>query len=139
MNCPICKYDGLKTTEIEANLFAEVCAKCAGKWISSKNYYSWLESHGSNLPEIPADRDAEMTIPQFELARLCPADRRILIKYKVGHNIPFTVDRCGNCAGIWLDKNEWETLKSRNLQPAIRNPCFSGNSTPSFMAIAPPG
>lgn len=119
MNCPVCKYNSLKITEIEPNLFSEVCEKCSGKWISSKNYHNWLESKGEILPEIPAEHDSERTIPQFELARLCPVDRRILIKYKIGHNIPFTIDRCGNCAGVWLDKDEWETLKSRNLHDEL--------------------
>lgn len=48
-----------------------------------------------------------------------PKCRRILVKYKVGRNIPFKIDRCGNCAGVWLDENEWETLKSRNLHDEI--------------------
>lgn len=114
MNCPVCKYNSLKTQEIEPNLFAEVCEKCDGKWILGKNYQNWLESHGDILPEIQSE-GGKMTIPEFELARLCPADKRILIKYKIGRNIPFTIDRCGNCAGVWLDKDEWEILKSRNL------------------------
>lgn len=118
MNCPVCKYDSLNTQEIEPNLFAEVCEKCSGKWISGKNYQNWLESHGEILPEIKGE-EGKMTIPEFELARLCPADKRILIKYKIGRNIPFTIDRCGNCAGVWLDKDEWETLKSRNLHDEL--------------------
>ncbi len=119
MNCPVCKYNSLEIIEIEPNLFSEVCGKCNGKWISSKNYHTWLESKNEILPEIPADHDAQMTILQFELARLCPVDKRILIKYKIGHNIPFTIDRCGNCAGVWLDEDEWETLKSRNLHDEL--------------------
>lgn len=115
MNCPVCKSETLETKEIEPNLFAEVCEKCEGKWISSKNYENWLAAHGDILPEIPADKESELTIPAFQIARLCPVDKRILIKYKVGHDIPFSIDRCGNCAGVWLDKDEWEILKSRNL------------------------
>lgn len=119
MNCPVCKYNSLKTREIEPNLFAEVCEKCSGKWISSENYEKWLEHHGDILPELPPIHDSGMSIPEFELARLCPVDRRILIKYKVGRNLPFKIDRCSNCAGVWLDNTEWIALKERNLHDEL--------------------
>lgn len=105
--------------EIEPNLFAEVCTKCSGKWVSSDNYEKWLEQHGATLPEIPATEDAGMTIPEFELARMCPMDRRILIKYKVGRNLGFKIDRCSNCSGVWLDDKEWIALKDRNLHDEL--------------------
>lgn len=119
MNCPNCKNAYLQAQEIEDNLPAQVCDNCDGKWISHENYESWLKFHGEILPEIPAGEESGMTIPHFQLARLCPKCKRILIKYKVGHNIPFQIDRCGDCAGVWLDQNEWETLKSRNLHDEL--------------------
>ena len=118
MKCPVCKYESLETKEIEPNLFADVCLKCGGKWISSDNYSQWLKYHGKILPEISVE-SSEMKIPEFELARLCPKDGRILIKYDVGHKIPFKIDRCGSCAGVWLEENEWEILKSRNLHDEL--------------------
>jgi Zn-finger nucleic acid-binding protein len=119
MNCPVCKADSLNTREIEPNLFAEVCRNCNGKWISSDNYEKWLNQLGETLPELPVTEDSGMTIPEFELARLCPKDRRILIKYKVGRNLPFKIDRCSNCAGVWLDDKEWIALKERNLHDEL--------------------
>ena len=119
MNCPNCKNNILTNHRIEENLSAEVCESCGGYWVSSKNYETWLEAHGEILPEIPASEDSETTIPQFQPARLCPRDKRIMIKYKIGHSIPFTIDRCGDCGGVWFDKDEWETLKSRNLHDEL--------------------
>lgn len=119
MNCPVCKTSNFETREIEPNLMVEVCKKCNGRWISRENYDVWLEHRDAILPEISFDEDPNMTIPEFELARLCPKCRRILVKYKVGRNLPFNIDRCGNCAGVWLDHNEWETLKSRNLHDEL--------------------
>ncbi|MEK7723973.1 MAG: zf-TFIIB domain-containing protein, partial [Acidobacteriota bacterium] len=78
----------------------------------------WLKSH-EDLPLIPSKK-LKVSIPEFELARLCPECRRILVKYKVGQNIPFLIDRCGQCAGIWLDKGEWEILKRRNLHDDLQ-------------------
>lgn len=119
MRCPVCNEENFETKEIEQDLFAEVCSRCQGRWISSKNYDRWLENHGKTVPESSPLEGNGLTIPEFKLARLCPRCRRILVKYKIGRNIPFKIDRCGNCAGVWLDQNEWDTLKSRNLHDEI--------------------
>ncbi len=115
MKCPGCKERDFEIAEIEPDLLVDICKNCGGKWIAYSNYERWLENHGDALPEIPGDADSGMTIPKFELAKLCPGCRRILVKYKVGRDLPFKIDRCSNCAGVWLEKNEWKTLKSRNL------------------------
>jgi len=118
MNCPICKNIELIKREIEPNLWALACGHCRGRWISQPDYEYWQKSQ-ENLPVIPS-RKIKMTIPEFELARLCPHCRRILVKYKVGQNVPFLIDRCGTCAGMWLEKGEWETLKRRNLHEDLQ-------------------
>jgi len=38
-----------------------------------------------------------------------------MVKYLAGHGLNFTLDHCEGCKGIWLDRNEWKTLKKRNL------------------------
>lgn len=115
MKCPVCKKLTFETREIEPDLYADVCSDCSGKWISANNYELWLTNHGRSMPEKESEASANLSIPEFELARLCPKCRRILVKYKVGRNLSFKIDRCGNCAGVWLEANEWETLKSRDL------------------------
>jgi Zn-finger nucleic acid-binding protein len=45
----------------------------------------------------------------------CPECRFRMVKYLVGRGLPFTIDHCHGCKGIWLDGNEWEALKKRNL------------------------
>jgi len=52
-------------------------------------------------------------------AKLCPECGHILIKYKVGHGVGFSVYDCGACHGIWLDKHEWDVLKQHNLHDEI--------------------
>jgi len=42
-----------------------------------------------------------------------------MLRNKVGHDIPFYLDRCSACGGIWFDKNEREILQSRNLDDEI--------------------
>ncbi len=119
MKCPVCSKT-LESNEIENGLNALVCSECRGKWISFDSYETWLKNHTYNAHESSV-RSRDMTIPEFEIARLCPRCRRILVKYKVGKNIPFRIDRCTNCAGVWLDEDEWEILKSRNLHDDLSN------------------
>ena len=38
-----------------------------------------------------------------------------MVKFLVGRGLSFTLDHCEGCKGIWLDRNEWEALKKRNL------------------------
>lgn len=114
INCPVCKTSPLATTILEPGMVANECENCRGQWINSSQYWSWRNQQPEDLPELPTD-EAAITNAVMEKALLCPQCRRILIKYRVGHNIPFLLDHCGNCGGVWLDKDEWATLKSRNL------------------------
>ena len=114
MNCPVCKTSPLATTILEPGLVANFCESCGGHWINNAQYWSWRNQQGADLPEVPATGPA-IRSTEMEAARLCPHCRRILIKYRVGRNVPFTLDNCGECGGVWLDKDEWATLKTRNL------------------------
>lgn len=119
MKCPVCKTSDLSRKEIEPNLWSMACEVCQGNWLSLADYQSWLKSdERSHLDFPPAE--LKMSIPEFELVRLCPECRRILVKYKVGKNIPFNLDRCGTCAGVWFEKDEWEVLRSRNLHADLQ-------------------
>jgi Zn-finger nucleic acid-binding protein len=42
-----------------------------------------------------------------------------MAKFKVGRSLDFSLDRCGQCGGIWFDKNEWEILEGMDLQGQI--------------------
>ena len=116
MNCPVCKTIPLATTILEPGLVTNNCEQCQGHWVNNEQYWVWRNQQADNLPEIPADAPTfNINNAVMETARLCPQCHRILIKYRVGHNIPFIIDHCGSCGGAWLDKDEWATLKSRNL------------------------
>jgi Zn-finger nucleic acid-binding protein len=45
----------------------------------------------------------------------CPECAFTMFKYRVGHGLEFHLDQCMGCKGIWFDKDEWETLRARNL------------------------
>jgi Zn-finger nucleic acid-binding protein len=44
-----------------------------------------------------------------------------MVKYLVGRGFSFTLDHCQGCKGIWLDRNEWEALKARNLHDDVNS------------------
>lgn len=114
MQCPLCQKPTFGNKNLDENLQARECSKCGGYWISSSRYHKWLETHGQALPEKPLT-EVGLTVEDSQSAKLCPECGRIMIKYKVGHGVTFYLDRCAGCGGVWLDKNEWEVLKSRNL------------------------
>ena len=114
MQCPVCRTSKLSSTKLENNLNSMRCSQCEGNWIVGKEYWKWLDEHGPNLPERPNDENG---LSLAEPARYidCPECQFRMAKYLVGRGLNFTVDHCEGCKGIWLDRNEWETLKKRNL------------------------
>jgi Zn-finger nucleic acid-binding protein len=118
MKCPVCKTTELSPINLDARLPAGGCPKCGGTWLSSFRYYEWLQVQGPSQPEKPYE-GPPLTVSQTQDAKLCPECGRILIRYAVGHGTNFTLDHCGSCNGVWLDNNEWQALKGRNLHDEI--------------------
>ena len=114
MNCPVCKSFELVAIDLESNLTSFACLNCLGNWIRGIEYWKWLEEHGTNLPERD-DRDSGLSLAEPGIQIDCPECRFRMVKYLVGHGFNFTLDQCHGCKGIWLDRNEWQALKERNL------------------------
>jgi Zn-finger nucleic acid-binding protein len=120
MNCPVCKSSELTPIDLESNLTSLQCADCRGNWIPGAEYWKWLEKHGRNLPER-VDQDDGLSLAEPGKPIDCPECRFRMVKYLVGHGLPFTLDHCHGCKGIWLDGNEWEVLKKRNLHDDLNS------------------
>lgn len=119
MKCPRCDVQLYRQVEIEDNLTAVECTTCAGCWINSANYWSWHESYKPEEESIPEEDIMQVPDVKSEKGKICPECKAILIPSKVGHGHDFRVDRCGLCGGFWLDKNEWEALRSTGLHDDI--------------------
>ena len=52
-------------------------------------------------------------------ALICPESGRLLLRYRVGHGLRFHIDRSPATGGVWLDKGEWEALKSKGLHVSL--------------------
>ena len=113
MNCPVCKSVELVSMDLETNLSTLACSQCGGHWIRGAEYWKWLEEH-PNLPEREAQDDG-LSLAEPGIHIDCPECRFRMVKYLVGRGLGFTLDHCQGCKGIWLDRNEWEVLRKRNL------------------------
>jgi Zn-finger nucleic acid-binding protein len=109
----------LSNFELEEKLKGYKCSKCDGCWIKGFQYWKWIKTHGETIPEKPLELTAELPVSDSMKAKVCIECGHLMIKNKVGHGVPFYLDRCTACGGIWFDKNEWDILKSRNLHDEI--------------------
>ncbi|MCD4780161.1 MAG: zf-TFIIB domain-containing protein [Candidatus Omnitrophica bacterium] len=119
MQCPVCQKNVLKNQELDKGLMAKHCPQCEGSWLSSFQYWRWLEKHAERLPEKDVDEGLMVPVEESTAGKLCPECGCFLIGHKVGHGIVFQLDHCATCGGIWFDKNEWEILRSRNLHDEL--------------------
>jgi Zn-finger nucleic acid-binding protein len=115
--CPLCMVDRFKVVKLEEGPLAYSCSGCEGTWIRAVDYVEWLAGAGPTRPVTPATDEPQPT--ETRQAKLCPQDGHLLLAYKVGHDVRFTLDRCGKCHGVWFDPQEWEALKRRNLHDEV--------------------
>ncbi len=118
MNCVKCKTETLKCIEIDQGLKAYHCSSCEGHWIRANDYveYTMKNEEDSEFDHVGVEYD--MTYESKKVA-FCPDCGSFLIKYQVANDIPFNIDHCGHCHGIWLDKNEWSILQQNNLHKSL--------------------
>jgi Zn-finger nucleic acid-binding protein len=120
MNCPVCKTQKLTARELNPSLTAQQCTQCRGQWISSFEFGRWFENNRAQHPQpalVPPALNA--VTPETPSAKLCPECGHILARYKVGHALDFSLDRCGHCGGTWFDQNEWEILQNSDVRDKI--------------------
>jgi Zn-finger nucleic acid-binding protein len=120
MNCPVCKTTELITNQLDENLTSLNCPDCGGNWIRGAEYWKWVEQHGSELAERVHETES-LSLAEPGLPIDCPECRFRMVKFLVGRGLGFTLDHCEGCKGIWLDRNEWEALKKRNLHDDLNS------------------
>ncbi len=119
MKCPKCHNANMNLKEIADGLKVSECEQCSGIWIKASNYWTWLKLHGTPLPEKDISEGLKLNVKESSEIKICPDCQHFLTRRLVGHGLNFHVDRCATCGGIWLDKNEWDMLASRNLHDEI--------------------
>ena len=118
MKCLVCNSEAIFEKVVEEKLKVKECKNCGGQWLPSSQYYPWLEHHDQILPELQYS-DITYEVNDSQNAKICPDCGRILLRFKVGHGLQFSLDHCSNCNGVWFDKNEWKALVDRNLHDEL--------------------
>jgi Zn-finger nucleic acid-binding protein len=120
LNCPVCKKTEMVSIELEPHLSSFNCPTCDGHWIEGREYWKWIETHRTKVAEIIHEEES-LSLAEPGTPLDCPECRFRMVKYLVGRGLDFTVDHCHGCKGIWLDRNEWEALRKRNLHDDLHS------------------
>lgn len=119
MKCPTCKSVRLEPRELVRGLSAESCPQCSGSFVVFEPYLLWQETQPApaKQPEVgipDPTQPAEQVGP-----KLCPYCGRFMTKFRLALNIPFHLDRCGGCGGMWFERGEWEACQARGIHTRL--------------------
>jgi len=103
----------MTAVDLVSGLSGARCGECAGVWVGRGNYDSWRTKHPGDIPENPVP--VQLAANEPHTSKVCPQCGHLLLPYRVGHGLPFSIDYCGACGGVWLDPNEWDAIKAKNL------------------------
>lgn len=115
LHSPVFPDVEMRRSEIEPGLFAFNCPKSAGVWIPLVSFLDWKAHHEHDEP--PSDTYYAF-LPEddsHQRALICPETGHLLIRYRVGHGLKFHIDLSPETGSIWLDRGEWQALKSKGL------------------------
>ncbi|NVJ61626.1 MAG: zf-TFIIB domain-containing protein [Gammaproteobacteria bacterium] len=115
MQCPKCKSQELKPTKIDEDLPALACENCEGSLLSLLYYRDWLETHHIFHQELEAIYPEVIEDTDTKTAIACPKCSMLMRKYSVSGDVDNRIDLCVSCDEAWLDKGEWDLLKSLEL------------------------
>jgi Zn-finger nucleic acid-binding protein len=108
--CPVCKTPTLQPDTLDPDLPTDRCTTCGGHWITSARYFAYAAHAPGDAPHVASDPPADPPVPKF-----CPACTKFMRYYPVGHGVPFGIDKCGTCGGVWLNDGEWQALAARGF------------------------
>ncbi|MFD2178003.1 hypothetical protein [Veronia pacifica] len=117
MNCTNCENGRLEPDFIEGQFRAHTCSACEGNWILIEDFVCWKERH----PDYQFAENIEFSADASETkkALLCPVTGSIMRKFRISASNAHRVDYSNAVGGIWLDKGEWELLKSEGLAGSL--------------------
>ena len=98
MKCPLCKTPSLDATVLAPDLEGCICGECNGVWIARTKYDAWRKRLPKDIPETASD--AEFSVNDTRVAKICPQCGHLLLPYRVGHGLAFSIDYCGACGGV---------------------------------------
>lgn len=115
MKSPVASHRRLERIELETGLTAFRCPETDGHWIRAEHYWRWQGRQPESSDASGMDTETAPVSEYDDALKLCPDTGTMMLRYRVGHGLPFRIDRSAT-GGIWLDGGEWEALKSGNLE-----------------------
>jgi Zn-finger nucleic acid-binding protein len=115
LRSPVCPGAAMVLRELEPALFVHVCPRSSGMWIPLQSYLLWKSQPRHETEDGPTVETREPADDSRRPTLICPESGRLLIRYKVGHGLPFHIEVSPETGGVWLDAGEWEALKSKGL------------------------
>ncbi|WP_199610616.1 TFIIB-type zinc ribbon-containing protein [Flocculibacter collagenilyticus] len=118
MKCTSCNNGILAPSFIEGLFRAHTCTSCSGNWVLIEDYVAWRERNADyEFAEHITFEEAE--ILESKKALICPVSRTIMRKFRISAANEHRIDYSTSVGGIWLDKGEWELLKSEGLAGSL--------------------
>ena len=116
MDCPRCNTQ-LHTDEYEGVLI-KACGICKGEWLDDGELNTSVQQSEEHFPaEMVAGMDAIneniFQIQETDNSVLrCPiCENQALTRYNYASSSGVLLDKCENCKGVWLDKEELEKVQ----------------------------
>lgn len=125
MRCPKEETE-LTAGQMIPGLPAQDCPDCGGAWIAATDYKGW-QAERTNPDAVPAPKVLPSSLetdfqpaPLDGRAGLCPECGYYLVRARINlSKVPFYVERCRSCEGIWCDRGEWPILEQLGIDTHI--------------------
>lgn len=117
MQCTKCKVGTLSPSFVDQLFRAHTCSHCGGNWILIEDFVSWKEQNQAYQFFESYELTEEITDTKHAL--LCPVTGGIMRKFKMTASTNHRIDYSASVGGLWLDKGEWELLKSEGVAGAL--------------------
>lgn len=117
--CTSCKQGLLEPGFIEELFRAHICSSCGGSWILVEDYLSWKRQNPEYQFPDELKTLSNVVGEDSKRAILCPASGAIMQKLSIMAGSEHRLDYSPAVGGIWLDKGEWELLKSEGLAGSL--------------------
>ncbi|MFP8966772.1 zf-TFIIB domain-containing protein [Pokkaliibacter sp. CJK22405] len=120
MQCTSCKAGTLVEGNMDQLFRAHTCSHCGGNWILIEDFVAWKDNH-PNYPFSTSLLFSEADAVDTPSAMLCPDSGVLMQRYRMSARHNHRLDYSATVGGIWLDKGEWELLKSEGLAGSLNS------------------
>jgi len=117
MRSPIKPHKQMVRVSLEEGLLAYECPESEGIFLPVASYVRWLAKQGDRLPHLVCS-ESELPLGDSTGVKICPESGQIMLRYKVGHDFSFYLDRSPT-GSVWFDKGEWEAIRSRQFHDEL--------------------